>query len=101
MQRHWKNILNEFIKVFKEKGTFNMKGKNLRILVVYYSFEGNTELIAESIAKEINSDILKLEVVKPISNDSSKYLVGGKQVLIKENLEDEEAMLIVTETNLM
>lgn len=84
MQRHWKNILNEFIKVFKEKRTFNMKGKNLRILVVYYSFEGNTELIAESIAKEINSDILKLEVVKPISNDSSKYLVGGKQVLLKE-----------------
>lgn len=61
-----------------------MKGKNLRILVVYYSFEGNTELIAESIAKEINSDILKLEVVKPISNDSSKYLMGGKQVLLKE-----------------
>jgi len=61
-----------------------MKGNNLRILVVYYSFEGNTKLIAESIAKEIDSDILKLEVVKPISNDKTKYMAGGKQVILKE-----------------
>lgn len=26
MQRHWKNILREFIKVFKDKGTFNTCG---------------------------------------------------------------------------
>jgi len=61
-----------------------MKGKDLRILVVYYSFEGNTKLIAESMAEEMDSDILKLEVVKPISNDKTKYIVGGKQVILKE-----------------
>lgn len=61
-----------------------MKENNLRIIVVYYSFEGNTKLIAESIAKEIDSDILNLEVVKPISNDKTKYIAGGKQVILKE-----------------
>jgi flavodoxin len=61
-----------------------MKGNDLRILVVYYSFEGNTKLISESIAEEMDSDILKLEVVKPISNDKTKYIVGGKQVILKE-----------------
>lgn len=61
-----------------------MKENNLRILVVYYSFEGNTKLIAESMAKETGSDILKLEVVKPISNDATKYIVGGKQAILKE-----------------
>jgi len=61
-----------------------MKKDDLRILVVYYSFEGNTKLIAESITEEIDSDILKLEVVKPISNDATKYIMGGKQVILKE-----------------
>ena len=61
-----------------------MKEKDLRILVVYYSFEGNTKLISESIAEEMDSDILKLEVVKPISNDVTKYIVGGKQVILRE-----------------
>lgn len=61
-----------------------MEGKDLRILVVYYSFEGNTKLIAQSITDEIGSDILELDVVKPISNDTTKYVVGGKQVVLKE-----------------
>lgn len=61
-----------------------MKEKELQILVVYYSFEGNTKLIAQSIAEETGSDILKLDVVKPISNDATKYVMGGKQVVLKE-----------------
>lgn len=61
-----------------------MEVKDLRILVVYYSFESNTKLIAESIAEETGSDILELEVVKPISNDTTKYVAGGKQVVLKE-----------------
>lgn len=61
-----------------------MKRNNLRSLVVYYSFEGSTKLIAESIAKEIDSDILTLEVQKPISNDITKYIIGSKQVVLRE-----------------
>jgi flavodoxin len=64
-----------------------MKEQNLRILVVYYSLEGNTSLIAQSIAEEIGGDILKLEVVKSISSGVSKYLGGGKQVVFKEKPE--------------
>ncbi|MCE5222139.1 MAG: flavodoxin [Clostridium sp.] len=61
-----------------------MEKDNLRILVVYYSFDGNTKLIAESIVEEIHGDILPLEVEKPIANNKKKYLVGGKQVILKE-----------------
>jgi flavodoxin len=61
-----------------------MKGNDLRILVVYYSFEGSTKLIAESISQEIEGNILSLEVEKPISNDITKYIVGIKQVILKE-----------------
>ncbi|AGK99595.1 hypothetical protein [Clostridium pasteurianum] len=41
-----------------------MKGNDLQIVVLYYSFEGHTKLIAEFITEEIDSNILKLEVVK-------------------------------------
>lgn len=57
---------------------------DLRTLVVYYSFEGNTKLMAQSIAKEIGGDMLELNVVKPIANDAVKYVAGGKQVILKE-----------------
>ncbi|HBR09828.1 TPA: flavodoxin, partial [Candidatus Acetothermia bacterium] len=30
----------------------------MKILVIFYSFEGNTKLIAENIAETINADIL-------------------------------------------
>ncbi len=61
-----------------------MKEKELRVLVVYYSFEGNPKLIAEAIAEETDCRILKLDVEKPIVNISTKYVVGGKQVILKE-----------------
>lgn len=51
---------------------------------MYYSFEGNTKLIAEAIAEETVCGILKLDVEKPIINVSTKYVVGGKQVILKE-----------------
>ena len=54
------------------------------ILVVYYSFEGSTQLIAEAIAKAVDADILRLEVEKEMKKHGfSKYLWGGKQVVMK------------------
>jgi flavodoxin len=57
----------------------------MKKLVVFYSFEGNTKLIAKHIAQEIAADLLEL---KP-QNESTpkgvlKYLWGGKQVIMKE-----------------
>lgn len=54
------------------------------ILVVYYSFEGSTQLIAESIANALDADILHLEVEKEMkSHGFSKFLWGGRQVVMK------------------
>ena len=57
----------------------------VEILVVYYSFEGNTHLIAESIAHTVNGDLLRLVPVKDLqSKGSSKYFWGGKQVTFRQ-----------------
>nr|MDO8114591.1 flavodoxin [Candidatus Sigynarchaeota archaeon] len=55
-----------------------------KILVVYYSFEGNTKLIADSIATAVGADILRLEVERELkSHGFAKYLWGGRQVVMK------------------
>lgn len=55
-------------------------------LVVYYSFEGNTKFIGETVAEEIGAELL---VLKPKSEISSrgfmKYFLGGKQVILKQS----------------
>jgi flavodoxin len=59
-----------------------------KILVVYYSFEGNTKLIADSIADAVGADRLRLEVVKEQkSHGFIKYLWGGRQVVMKSKPE--------------
>jgi len=56
-----------------------------RTLVIYYSFDGNTRLIAESIAKESGADILELKPDKePPSHGFLKYFWGGRQVVMKK-----------------
>ncbi|MCK5289167.1 MAG: flavodoxin, partial [Candidatus Omnitrophica bacterium] len=56
----------------------------MKKIVIFYSFEGNTKLIAESIAKTIGADLLEL---KPKSEMQSKgfmkYVWGGKAVMMK------------------
>lgn len=56
----------------------------MKTLVVYYSFEGNTELIAQTIAQEIEADLLKLEVKQSIKTHSFlKFFWGGRQAMMK------------------
>ena len=43
--------------------------ENSKKLVVYYSYTGHTKMIAESIQKQLNCDILEIEPVKPYSTD--------------------------------
>ncbi len=57
-------------------------------LVVYYSLEGNTKLIAENIAEEIGADILQLKPKNDIkSKGFMKYFSGGKKIIFKEKPE--------------
>jgi flavodoxin len=60
----------------------------MKKLVVYYSFEGNTELLAKNIADEIGADLSKLEVKEEVKTHGfMKFFWGGKQVLMKEKPE--------------
>lgn len=60
----------------------------MKNLVVYYSLEGNTKLIAEFIAKEIGADIIELKPKKEFpSSGFRKYVWGGKSVIFKQKPE--------------
>lgn len=59
-----------------------------KILVVYYSLEGNTRLIAKAISEKLSADILEVKPKKDIDSHSKmKYLIGGKQSVTKEKPE--------------
>jgi flavodoxin len=65
-----------------------MNEESLKKLVVYYSFEGNTRFIAESIAEGTGADILEMKPKKDLkSNGFMKYFWGGRQVIFKEKPE--------------
>lgn len=58
------------------------------ILVIYYSYEGNTRFIADTIAKSIGADLLELKPKKGIqSRGFMKYVWGGKQAVFGEKPE--------------
>ena len=61
----------------------------MKTLVVYYSLEGNTKLIAQKIAEATGADLLELKLKKETINPHSlsKYLWGGGQVVMKEKPE--------------
>ena len=57
----------------------------IKNLIVYYSFEGSSRLIAENIAKVLDADVLECKTVKNLkSKGFSKYFWGGRQVLFKK-----------------
>ncbi len=50
----------------------------MKTIVVYYSLEGNTALIARELAQTLGADILRLETEKPFPEQApAKYLKGG------------------------
>ena len=53
----------------------------MRTLVLYYSLEGNTRFIAETIAETVGADLQALEPVQEIKLDGFKYVRGGRQVV--------------------
>jgi len=57
-------------------------------LVVFFSFEGNTKFIAETIVKTMNADIMELKTSKKYPTEGlGKYFWGGKSVLFGEKPE--------------
>lgn len=57
----------------------------MRNLVVYYSLEGDTDMIAQELAKKINADIIRLIPQKQIPTGKfTKFFWGGKSVIFNE-----------------
>ena len=54
-------------------------------LVVFFSFDGNTKFIAETIADTINADVVELKTSKKYPTEGfQKYFWGGKSVIFGE-----------------
>jgi len=78
----------------------------MKTLVIFYSFEGNTKLIAKNIAEAINADMLELKPTKEMkSRGFMKYVWGVKAILmrakpelfpIEKNLENYDVLFIGT-----
>ena len=57
----------------------------MKKLIIFYSFEGSTKLIAETIAQEIGADILELKPKKELPTKGfMKYIWGGRQLFMKK-----------------
>lgn len=57
----------------------------MRSIVIYYSFSGNTKLIAEHISKELDADIEELVTEKPLNASGAGYVMWGIRQLISQS----------------
>lgn len=58
----------------------------MKNLVVYYSLDGHTRLIAEAIVGETGADIYELKTIKPSTGKSgfAKFFLGGMRAIRKQ-----------------
>jgi flavodoxin len=55
----------------------------MKRLIAYYSYEGNTKLIAENMAEETGADLLRLIPLKEMkSRGFMKFVWGGRQAVM-------------------
>lgn len=75
----------------------------MKTLIIYYSLDGNTKFLAESMAQVVGADVFEIKTVKDLGKGFMKYIWGGKQVMMKEkpailpfdrNLSDYEMIII-------
>ena len=57
----------------------------MKSLVVYYSFSGNTRLVAEAVAGAINADIEELKTEKPLNASGAGYVMWGLRQLVSQS----------------
>lgn len=77
-----------------------------KTLILYYSFEGNTDQVARWMAEATGADLERIAPLKELqSKGFSKYIWGGRQVVMKEtppihpltkNLEEYDWILLGT-----
>ncbi|MHA1611911.1 MAG: flavodoxin family protein [Promethearchaeota archaeon] len=59
-----------------------------KIAVVFYSLEGNTKFIAQTIQEQLGADLIEIKPIKEIDNSTSKkYMWGGRQAIMNEKPE--------------
>ena len=83
-----------------------VKTKPLKIAVVYYSLDGNTEHVANSIGATVKADLIKIKPLKDLKKKGFlKYFFGGMQVVlgakpaiqvIKQNINSYDIIVIGT-----
>lgn len=59
----------------------NAQNTNNKILIAYYSLSGNTKAVAESIQKETNGDIFRIELQTPYPDDYDEQTKLAKKEL--------------------
>lgn len=70
----------------------------MKTLIVYYSLEGNTEVIANKIAANTKADLLRLKPVKENPTKGfKKFFWGGKSVMFGEKPELEKYQVNLSE----
>ena len=69
-----------------------------KTLVVYYSASGNTERVANVIAKTLGADLFELEPVEPYSNDDLNWTNDDSRVTREHENEDERDVELVSAT---
>ena len=57
----------------------------MKVLIVFYSFEGNTKHVAQKLSEILHADMLELVPKTPYPKGKvSKYLYGGKSAVLSE-----------------
>lgn len=83
-----------------DEETTQIENEGNKTLVVYYSATGSTEEVANIIAESINSDIFKLEPVKPYSDDDLNWTNDNSRVMKEhDNIESRNVELIDTKVD--
>ncbi|CAH2214039.1 flavodoxin family protein [Tepidibacter aestuarii] len=74
----------------------------MRKLVIYYSLEGNTKLLSQTIAQNLDADILEIKPKYEVKRKGfMKYLWCGKSVFMKEKPELERIEINIDEYDLL
>lgn len=59
----------------------------MKTLIAYYSFDGNTKLVAQELARTLEADLLEVKPKKDIPHNFLKFFLGGMGVVKKQTPE--------------